>query len=393
MEQASSHIAEHAKAQALETIFSSYDYWSPELREGGEPSLAGDFYSLGVMVYEMLTGEIPAGRFPKVSELRSELGTYWDRFIEQCLVLDPRMRYASTTDMINELDTQFKEEVEGVGPPESAQISVESKEKSPKKRKRTTITPKGMVYVPLGDFMVGGKEGGEHALPQHSCTTKGFYIDRTPVTVAQFAEFVKATNYVTEAEKKQCGTMWVKGEWKKMPGLSWKNPMGQKLPEDFTQHPVTQVTYRDAIEYCRWIERRLPLEKEWEYAARGGFSEAIYPWGDKESSMYANFSSSGTTTVMRYHANGYGLYDMGGNVWEWTSSWYLPYPGNMQQSAHFGEKYRVCRGGSWMYDSAHCACSFRHPTLPDLCFPTIGFRTVVDFEPIQQEGKELDRRA
>ncbi|MCB1135244.1 MAG: SUMF1/EgtB/PvdO family nonheme iron enzyme, partial [Chlamydiia bacterium] len=96
------------------------------------------------------------------------------------------------------------------------------------------------------------------------------------------------------------------------------------------------------------------------------------------SRYHANYASTGTTAVMAYPANSQGLHDMIGNVWEWTDSWYLSYPGNPKPSPHFGEKYRVVRGGAWMYDGSHCQSAYRNANQPERCYPTVGFRTVRD---------------
>ena len=155
--------------------------------------------------------------------------------------------------------------------------------------------------------------------------------------------------------------------------------MPVKMSEDFYNHPVVQVSYADAEAYACWLKRRLPTEEEWEYAAAGKERSPKYPCGEEISRSQANYGSKGTCAVMGYSPNGYGLYDMPGNVWEWTSSWYKAYPGNIvggEESENFGEKYRVVRGGAWMYDDVQCMTSYRNASDPSQPYPTVGFRTV-----------------
>jgi len=365
-------IGERAMAEALSTLYRCYDYIAPEVIAGGKPTVHGDLYAFGVLLYEMLTGEVPCGRFPVPSEIMPEVGEAWDDIMMKCLQECPEGRYRTVQEFADVLKERFGDIIGG-----DAEVVSPVKER----KERYSITPKGMVYVPAGVFLVGSEECGNDALPQHECSTKGFYMDRTPVTNAQFSCFVLETGYVSEAEQQEGAPLWMDGEWKVVPGISWRNPFGRKLPENFNSHPVTQVTYNDAVAYCEWLGHRLPTEEEWEYAARGGCHHVHFPWGDTESYAYAHCNSDATCAVMQHHANGYGLYDIVGNVFEWTSSWYQPYPGNSGTNAHFGEKYRVVRGGCWMYDLSHCLISYRNANQPEYCYSTVGFRTVKDFQP------------
>ncbi|SCA58735.1 Sulfatase-modifying factor 1, partial [Chlamydiales bacterium SCGC AB-751-O23] len=236
-----------------------------------------------------------------------------------------------------------------------------------------------MVYIPLGEFSVGSEECGEDAKPPHTCATKGFYLDKFCVSNQQFAHFVKETDYVTEAERGEGAPIWLEGQWKMLEGISWKNPTGNTLPKDFPAHPVTQITLEDAKAYSEWMGKRLPTEEEWEYAAKGGQINARYPWGDNISKVHANFMSDKTVVNGSYPANGYGLYDMAGNVWEWTDSYYIAYPGNTSSNPHFTEDLQVVRGGAWLYDAAYCLIAFRNANQKSRCYPTLGFRCALDF--------------
>ena len=228
--------------------------------------------------------------------------------------------------------------------------------------------PEGMVWIPGGTFWMGSQdEEYADARPVHEVTLDGFWIDRTEVTNAQFAEFVRATGYVTVAERKPeakdypgvpveklvAGSIVFSpppgkvslGEplswWEYVAGASWTHPEGPNSGiagrED---HPVVQVCWDDALAYARWAGKRLPTEAEWEYAARGALDRADFCWGTElrpdgkwmvnnwqgkfpqENSAEDKFVR--TAPVGSFPPNGYGLYDMAGNVWEWCADWYLP---------------------------------------------------------------------
>jgi formylglycine-generating enzyme required for sulfatase activity len=364
-----SRISEKMIQQGLQSLFTPFDYRAPEAVDGTQPTPSQDIYSVGVLIYEMLTGALPSGTFPIPSELRPELSEHWDHIVMRCLQVKPSKRYPTIATFLEDLKENIKEEVDTI--PSAPVVQV--------KKERHSLTPPGMVYIPSGTFFVGGAECGEDALPQHQCSSEGFYIDRTPVTNGQFTRFIEESGYETEAEEGKGAPIWTDGQWRVLEGISWRNPLAQNLPEEFDQHPVTQVTLRDVNAYAEWLGRRLPTEEEWEYAARGGQKDARFPWGNTISRTQANYASDGTSSVMQHQANGYGLYDMAGNVWEWTASWYLPYPGNERENPHFGEKYRVVRGGAWLYDGSHCMSSYRNANQPENAYPTLGFRTAADF--------------
>jgi formylglycine-generating enzyme required for sulfatase activity len=239
------------------------------------------------------------------------------------------------------------------------------------------LTTAGMVWIPAGEFAMGTDDrsayGPEH--PAHRVKVSGFWMDETDVTNTQFAEFVKATGYVTTAErapdwdelKKQVppGTPKPPPEvlvaaslvfqptdrpvpindvsqwWHWMPGADWRHPEGPGSSIDSRMdHPVVQVSWDDAVAYARWVGKRLPTEAEWEYAARGGMDEKPFFWGDAPLSESApqcntwqgvfpfrNTENDGffrTSPVKHFKANSFGLYDMAGNVWQWCADWYRP---------------------------------------------------------------------
>lgn len=201
--------------------------------------------------------------------------------------------------------------------------------------------------------------------PIHDVTVEGFWIDETPVTVAQFRRFVKATGYVTVAERPMDPADYPGADpsrlapsslvftptpgpvdlgtwqtwWRLVPGANWAHPEGPWSSTDGRElHPVTHVCWDDVEAYARWAGKELPTEAEWERAARGGLNGALYAWGDQLAPLgrqlanywigefpWQNFkpvADQRTTAVRSYPPNGYGLYDATGNVWEWTSDFY-----------------------------------------------------------------------
>ena len=225
-----------------------------------------------------------------------------------------------------------------------------------------------MVYFEGGSLQMGSEKGLPQERPIHPVTVKSFYLDKSPVTVAQFGKFVIATGYKTDAEK--FGDSGVFNfsirNWQLVPGAYWKYPFGKNSPQASENHPVTQVSWNDAIAYASWTGKRLPTEAEWEYAARcGGKNNFRFSWGDQlviEGKYKANvwqgkdLSSPEakddflyTSPVGYYGETLCGLTDMGGNVWNWCSDVYAPYPGN-KDSFQPNDQMRVIRGGSFFFD-------------------------------------------
>ena len=234
--------------------------------------------------------------------------------------------------------------------------------------------PKGMVFIPGGEFLMGSESrlARFNEKPAHKVKVDGFWMDQTDVTNAQFAAFVKATGYVTTAERQPQwetlqvqlapgtpeppkeklipGAMVFVGTnevvplddearwWRYIPGANWRHPQGPNSNiVGKENHPVVQVSYEDAKAYAKWIGKRLPTEAEWEYAARGGLEQADYNWGNEfkpqgktMANTFAGKSfpvvepsfTAGTSPVCSYPPNGYQLCDMAGNVWQWVSDWY-----------------------------------------------------------------------
>jgi serine/threonine-protein kinase len=209
---------------------------------------------------------------------------------------------------------------------------------------------------------MGYAEGMDDEQPPHQVDVPEFQIDLFEVTNAQYAAFVEATGYQTEAE--QAGS-----------SRSWRDDWG----EGKDNHPVVRVSWNDAIAYCQWAGKRLPSEAEWEKAARGA-QAFLYPWGNDYVAGRSNGRDTGirgTVAVGSYGegASPYGVFDLAGNVREWTSDpGYLPYPGNSIPSTYYGEEFRVLRGGGWFDDPPDLRTTRRNPTSPTAANRDIGFR-------------------
>jgi sulfatase modifying factor 1 len=261
-----------------------------------------------------------------------------------------------------------------------------------------------MLRIPGGTFAMGsdGERAEPFEGPVHIVTVKPFLMDRTEITVEQFGAFVSATAYVTEAEKFGWSGIFSmqRGTWIRVNGASWNRPAGptsRAQPND----PVTHISWNDAQAYAKWRGTRLPTEAEWEFAARGGLSGKTYSWGDElapNGKQMANWwqgnfpvkntladGHRGVAAVASFPANGFGLFDMTGNVWEWVSdrfgaSYYAHSPAFDPRGPETGGQ-RVTRGGSFLCATNLCAnyrVSGRSSATPDSSVSHIGFRTVKD---------------
>ncbi|HKO87636.1 MAG TPA: formylglycine-generating enzyme family protein [Burkholderiales bacterium] len=321
--------------------------------------------------------------------------------------------------------------------------------------------PQGMVWVPDGEFLMGSdhKLAQKNEGPVHKVRVTGFWMDRTHVTNAQFGEFVKATGYVTTAERRPewetlrvqlplgtprppddvlvPGAMIFVGTeervslddysqwWAFAPGANWRHPQGpHSAIEGKDNHPVVQVSYEDVLAYAKWAGKRLPTEAEWEFAARGGLEQATYAWGDTfatQGQKMANVweggqtpfpvvkkmivsakagGASGTTPARTFPPNGYGLYDMTGNAWQWVADWYradffsaqakekrIVNPQGPATSFDPDDRgvptnapKRVIRGGSFLCNSDYCLSyrpSARRGSDPYNPMSHLGFRLVM----------------
>nr|WP_010662726.1 formylglycine-generating enzyme family protein [Marinilabilia salmonicolor] len=307
-----------------------------------------------------------------------------------------------------------------------------------------------MVLIPGGVFDMGAREkqfSKPDEFPVHKVKVDSFLMDKHPVTNAQFREFVASTGYVTTAEKapdwKELKKQLPPGTpkppdsvllpaslvfhspetrvslnnhqswWGWVPGADWKHPLGPgSTIEGKDNYPVVHISWYDAQAYARWAGKRLPTEAEWEYAARGGHNNFVYPWGneliteEKANFWQGNFPYSNkgddgfisSSPVASFSSNGYGLYDMAGNVWEWTADWYhTAYyevlgrkgiadnpqgPSVSLDPMEPGVAKKSIRGGSFLCNDSYCAgyrASARMKSTPDSGMMHLGFRCVKDF--------------
>jgi formylglycine-generating enzyme required for sulfatase activity len=224
---------------------------------------------------------------------------------------------------------------------------------------------KEMVSIPGGEFMMGNDSGDPDEAPAHSVSVAPFEIDKTEVTNAEFAAFVKATGYKTAAEESGGG--------------SWRD-----YAEGRDNYPVVKVSWADADAYCAWAGKRLPTEAEWEYAARGTDGR-IYPWGNDWKPDACNGRESGirsTTAVGSFAAGAspYGVLDMAGNVREWAADWYDKYPGSSFSSPYF-KVFRVHRGGGWFDPPEDLRTTKRNAGPPETANDDLVFRCARDAKP------------
>jgi formylglycine-generating enzyme required for sulfatase activity len=211
-----------------------------------------------------------------------------------------------------------------------------------------------MVVIPQGTYLMGSADGDPDEQPVHEVSLDSFYIDEHEVTIGQYKKFMSETGHA-------------KPDY-------WQPEL------DRSNDPVVGVSWEDARAYAAWAGKRLPTEAEWGYAARGGSVPSKYPWGETPDPSYANFKSFGILPVKNLKPNGYGIYDMIGNVWEWCSDWYdADYyhvkTGNNPQGPVMGT-YKVLRGGAWYCDEKEVRVANRFFALPGNKSYNIGFRCV-----------------
>ncbi|SVA79853.1 uncharacterized protein METZ01_LOCUS132707 [marine metagenome] len=308
----------------------------------------------------------------------------------------------------------------------------------------------GMVWIPGGSFYQGALVNDTLALlhekPRHLVHIDGFYMDISPVTNKEFKNFVKETGYITTAERdvnwgelarqlppgtdkphdsllKAGSLIFSKTKkpitdfgdfsqwWKWKIGANWKKPRGDNDISGKDNYPVVHISYEDALAYCKWADKRLPTEAEWEYAARANRDDAIYYWGNDHDSLkykantwegqfpFENSKIDGyenLAPIKSFPANDFGLYGMSGNVWEWTSDWYNVnyYKDLLEDKAachnpkgathafnpnNIYAQEKVIKGGSFLCNINYCISyriSAKMSSTPDTSLEHLGFRAV-----------------
>src|SRR5216684_8183584 len=313
----------------------------------------------------------------------------------------------------------------------------------------------GMLYVPGGTYRMGSDRHYPEEAPVHRVSVAEFWIDRTPVTNRQFRNFINATGYVTFAEiapdakdypgalpqmlkagslvftpPKQAVDLRNWGQWWTFKfGANWRRPYGPRSNiSGLDDHPVVHVAYQDAEAYAKWAGKELPTEAEWEFAARGGLDGKKFTWGDEASPGGKAMANSwqgefpwqnllhdgyeGTSPVGSFPPNGYGLYDMAGNVWEWTCDWYVPRHADEvvkaccgpavnpriispdksydAAQAQFRIPRKVVKGGSHLCAPNYCLRyrpAARQPQMVDTSMNHIGFRCMARQTATRGNGK------
>lgn len=254
------------------------------------------------------------------------------------------------------------------------------KQYTPERKEIKNIQPllTEMVVIPGGDFFRGSTDGNRDEMPRHNVTLNSFAIDIHPVTNEQFVRFLE----VMGGEKDNNHQDIIR-----MRDSRIKRAAGKlSIESGYGKHPVVGVTWYGAIAYAKWVGKRLPTEAEWEIAARGGLENVLFCTGEDIEKTQANFFSSDTTSVMSYASNGYGLYDMAGNVYEWCYDWYgynyyevsIQEPENPQGPVQ--GVYRVLRGGCWKSLKEDLRCSRRHRNNPGTVNGTYGFRCAAEVQ-------------
>ena len=424
------------------SYFKNFAFLSPEQKGKGEVTIKTDIYAFGVLAYYLIAREFPEGYFELPSKIAPEYKLNWDLLICKCLQTDPQKRPDRLTEALNTLltteasnvasmDVISWEEVERKVE-NAMQMSFEFSPSSNKEDKEENIkddlvvnkedtdlrpiikprqidrpqyepdpgaifhkelnvsyyTPKKeevidvepllteMVIIPGGTYMRGSNDGGRDEMPSHMVSITGFALDIHPVSNEQFVRFLESMG-----GEKDCNN----NDIIRLRDSRVKRSGGKLTIESgYLKHPVVGVTWYGALAYAKWVGKKLPKEAEWEIASGGGMDEAVYPSGRKIDHTQANFFSSDTTAVMSYPPNGYGLYDMAGNVYEWCEDWYAYnyYDVSMQEPENpKGPQqgvYRVLRGGCWKSLKEDLRCAHRHRNNPGAFNSTYGFRCAAD---------------
>ncbi|MBS0604276.1 MAG: SUMF1/EgtB/PvdO family nonheme iron enzyme [Verrucomicrobia bacterium] len=418
------------KATELQRSFcQNFLFLAPEQKVPGNPKaspIKSDVYAFGVLLYYLLTGEFPEGYFELPSKKAPELKWNWDLLICRALQTDPLKRpenlsakieelLASTTHaspriQLQKLKTIAEESVEHApkfsGSSGGAATSTQAKpllrpkeitrpsfeadpgaifqtEKTvapylptPQENKEIEPMLADMAVIPAGTYLRGSNHGGRDEMPRHAVQLNAFAIDVHPVTNEQFVLFLEAMGGEKDANN---------SDIIRLRESRIKRSGGKlNIESGYSRHPVVGVTWYGAVAYAKWVGKRLPTEAEWEVASYGGREDFIYPNGNQIEKIEANFFSSDTTPVMSYPPNGFGLFDMAGNVYEWCQDWYdfhfydisVQEPNNPKGPMQ--GVYRVLRGGCWKSSKEDLRCAHRHRNNPGLMNGTYGFRCAAD---------------
>ncbi len=434
----------------------SFAFLAPEQKRSSSFHARADQYAFGVLMYYLITGGFPEGKFPSIQIHAPDYRCDWDRLLTDCLAPDPYSRPSRLSPLLDSIcpalfpneirDTQREEPpslpILPISDPIEARpssipgprilsscdlilrrptsslnpttpISLErAVKKDLSEATAPPITPSpatqsvpslldrepvvhtysptplsaelsqplmtDMAWIPGGTYSRGSHAGNRDETPVHTVDLSSFAMDIHPVTNEQFIRFLEALGCEKDAQYNDV--------------IRYKESRisrsGGKLHIEpgYAHHPVVGVTWYGATAYADWIGKRLPTEAEWEIASKGGDPHAVYPYGDDIDKAHANFFSADTTPVMHYPANGYGLFDMAGNVYEWCQDWYGYHDYEATVHEPWNPKgpvqgtYRVLRGGCWKSLKEDLRCAQRHRNNPGSFNSTYGFRCAADVD-------------
>lgn len=384
------------------SFLQNYAFLAPEQKRlDGLADTKADLYAFGVLCYYLIAGEFPEGRFPMPTERMKEPSMDWDHVVHLCLQAKPEHRPEALVPLLERISNGHQEASPSqqpagkkpvirvatlerpntdLDPAAAFQIDSTVKQYTPESKEIKNVQPllTEMVVIPGGNFYRGSNSGNRDEVPRHQIVLDNFAIDIHPVTNEQFVRFLEAMGGEKDSNH---------NDIIRMRESRIKRSGGRlSIESGYARHPVVGVTWYGAIAYAKWVGKRLPTEAEWEVAASGALENSLYPTGDDIEKSQANFFSADTTSVMSYSPNGYGLYDMAGNVYEWCHDWYgyNSYEVAVQEPENpkgpLQGVYRVLRGGCWKSLKEDLRCSKRHRNNPGTVNSTYGFRCAADVE-------------
>jgi len=403
----------------LTSFSQNYLFLAPEQKAPGSHLVnpcKSDVYAFGVLLYYLLTGELPEGYFELPSKKNPTLKYNWDLLICRSLQTDPLKRPQELSEKIGELpryntahtppkaqlqklkaiaETPSPAAAGGAARPVlkpkeiarpvfdadpgaifQVQTAVATYKPLPQEEKEIEPMLTQMAIIPAGTYLRGSNHGGRDEMPRHAVHLNPFAIDVHPVTNEQFILFLEAMGGEKDANN---------SDIIRLRESRIRRSGGKLLIESgYSRHPVVGVTWYGAVAYAKWVGKRLPSEAEWEIASCGGREDCFFPSGKEIEKTEANFFSSDTTQVESYPPNGLGLFDMAGNVYEWCQDWYdfhfydvsMQEPNNPKGPPQ--GVYRVLRGGCWKSSREDLRCAHRHRNNPGQMCGTYGFRCAAD---------------